>query len=295
MLFDSDPVFRDTMFRADRLARAQDPTLQLVDALLGDNDDWLSDLRISHPAIFAVEWAVTRSLAARGVRADMVLGASLGEYAALAAAGSVRFEDMLALIQRQTRVVVEQVAGGGMLAVIAPVEWLTRRPELIAGGEIAAWNFDRHVVISGPDAVIERCNRELEVEGATCSRLPVPYAFHSAAVDPARTDFFAHCATLPLSAPRIPVISCVTAAALPRVDHAHLWRVVREPVRFADAIRKLEQSGPKHYVDLGPSGTLSTFLRYLLGPAAAKRTTTLMSPTRRDSSLEIQGLLGQVA
>lgn len=277
-LFDADPVFREILFRADRLLRRDDPSLRLVETLFGDSDDWLGDLRTSHPAIFTVEWGLTLGLAARGVKPDVVVGASLGEYTALAAAGGASFEDMLALVQRQTMIVDAQVPTGGMLAVIAPVEWLARRPELLEGGEIAAWNFDRHVVVSGPTEVLERCQRELEREGAVCTRLPVPYAFHSAAVEPARAAFAAGCAALRLSPPVLPVVSCATTVELARVDHAHLWQVVRAPVRFADTVLALEASGPKHYVDVGPSGTLATFVRYLLGPAAASRTTTLMSP-----------------
>lgn len=277
-LFGSDPVFRETLFRADRLLRTRGGP-DLIGALMSEGDAWLGDLAISHPAIFAVEWGLYRALTARGVQPDMLLGSSLGEYAALAAAGCASFEDMLVLVHEQALGVSRSVAPGGMLAVVGPTEWLQRRPGLLEGVAVAAWNFDRHVVLAGASAALERCRLALEADGASCSLLPVGHAFHTSAVDPAREGFAARCAALSFAAPGLPVFSCATAGLIDGPDREHLWRIVREPVRFADTVHALERSGPRRYIDLGPSGTLATFLRYLLGAQANGRISTLMSPS----------------
>lgn len=280
-LFEREPVFRDTLFRADRLLRRHTGAA-LIDAVFGDGDDWLEDLELSHPAIFAVEWAMTRTLDAHGVRPDIVLGASLGEYVALAAAGCVGFEEMFARVVDQARVVRERVPAGGMLAVIGDASWLSHRADLLAGVEVAARNFDGHVVLAGGAAALEGCRVALEAEGAICSRLPVAHAFHSAAVDGAREAFAARCAGLRLRAPRVPLASCAAVRVLDRVDLAHLWRIVREPVGFAETVRMLETGGARHYVDVGPSGTLASFVAHLLGPSVRERVSATLSPAGGD-------------
>ena len=280
-LFECEPVFRDTLFRADRLLRRR-TGVGLIDAVYGDSDDWLEDLGLSHPAIFAVEWAMTRALDAHGVRPDIVLGASLGEYVALAAAGCVGFDDMFERVVDQALVVREHVPAGGMLAVIGGASWLSRRPDLLAGVEVAARNFDGHVVLSGAPAALDGCRVALEAEGAICSRLPVAHAFHSAAVDGAREVFAARCAGLQLRAPRLPLASCAAVRVLERVDPAHLWRIVRDTVGFAETVRMLEAGGARHYVDVGPSGTLASFVVHLLGASVRERVSTPLSPAGGD-------------
>ena len=276
-LFDDEPAFRDTLFRADRLLRRLTGA-ELVETLFGSDDAWLEDLAFSHPAIVAVEWAITRALGERGVMPDAVLGASLGEYVALVAAGCIGFDEMFALVVEQARVVCDRVPRGGMLAVIGDERWQHRRGDLLAGLEIAARNFDGHLVLAGDPGLLDQRQRSFEAEGLLCSRLPVRFAFHSDAVAPAREAFAARCAGVRLAPPRIPLFSCACGGRLDVADGTHLWRIVREPIRFADTVRALEAEGPQHYVDAGPSGTLATFVTHLLGAGARTRVSVPLSP-----------------
>jgi malonyl CoA-acyl carrier protein transacylase len=58
------------------------------------------------------------------------------------------------------------------------------------------------------------------------------------------------------------MVSCCLVAEQWAVAHDHFWEIVRRPVRFRQTIELLEQSGPHRYIDLGPSGTLATFVKY---------------------------------
>lgn len=276
-LFEVDPVFRATLFCADARVRRRTGR-DLIDALFGPGDDWLGDLAITHPAIFSVQWAATEALAARGIRPSAVLGASLGEYVALCAAGIYRFEDMLDLVCDQAQLLLEARLSGGMLTVLADAALLETEPALFAGCALASVNFPGHFVVAGTEAAIAACAARLAARNVATHLLPVPVGFHSAGIAPLADAFRARAARLERYPARI---SCISAARPGNVERAdagaeHLWSVARDTVRFSEAFRKLGDVAA--IIDASPSGTLATFVKYGQKHVPGERVVALAAP-----------------
>lgn len=259
-LFEGEPAFRATMFRADRIVRAAGGR-SLVDALFGAGDEaaWLDDLELSHPAIVAAEWAMVEALAARGVRPMAVLGASLGEYAAMATAGMFSFEDMLRLALDQARLALAHAPAGGMMAVLASPE---RAAETLGGCEIVAESGPDHLVVAGSDAALAHCADALQAMGVTTARLPVVRPFHTPAIAGLEPHLRAAVAELRSRPPTMPVYSCSAGARLDRTDADHLWGLVRGPIALATTFACLEADSPDaQSVEVGPGASLANIAR----------------------------------
>jgi hypothetical protein len=88
--------------------------------------------------------------------------------------------------------------------------------------------------------------------------------------------------TLQYRQPSIPIVCCARTAALDAVTPESIWNTVRKPIEFERTIVELERHGSHDYVDVGPAGTLVTFLKYTLPPTSASRRYPLLSPFGRE-------------
>lgn len=278
-LYDAHPAFRRTLERCDRFVHER-AGFSLIDAIYSrPRGEPFDDLRLSHPALVAVELATYDLLRAEGVVADRHLGASLGELVAAAAAGCCSYETALAVALAHARNVADHCAPGGMLAVLAPPAALDALPcrgrDLTFAGE----NFPAHFTVSGGLDAIGRAESDWRAAGVNSIRLPVRYAFHSPAMARARAPFLDVCRSFEFSgAPQVPVVSALSTEAVPRFDADHFWAVVGGPMRFRDTIRRFETQGPSLYVDCGPSGTSATFVKYNLDAASGSKEFSILSP-----------------
>lgn len=263
-LFAANATFRDTLLALDEVAcdlAGASVLAAMHDTSRARDASW-DDLAMTHPAIFMVEYALAQAVMAEGIVPRRVLGTSLGAFAAAAVAGVLAPEAALGAIIQQAAAIEACCEPGGMLAVLASHHvWL---PRLQPYGEVAAINFDGHFVMAAPDDGLRWMEAALHAANVGYQRLPVRYAFHSRWIDPARDVFMAHCRSLRLAPPRVPIVCCERGSPLDAVDAEHFWRVVRQPIRLAEAVAHM---GPHAaYLDLGPSGTIATFLRYILPP-----------------------------
>ncbi|WP_017577639.1 ACP S-malonyltransferase [Nocardiopsis kunsanensis] len=277
----SHPVFASALERLDGVFAGAGLPGVLEEIHRDDRTavDPFSRLEYTHPAILMIELAMAETLRAEGIEPDLLLGASLGEFAAATVSGSITEEELAAAVSEQVRLVTTHCPPGGMTAILEDVETLKR--DLLPGAdvEIAAVNSPRHLVVSGADEPLERLERELAARRIVHQRLAVDYAFHSAGMDAAAPDYLRSLSGLPMRTPRIPVVSCESAGQLTRFEPGHLWRMVRDPVRFRDTIRDLEhEGGPFHCLDLGPSGTLAGFARQNLSEDSRSEATTILDP-----------------
>ena len=278
--FKTDPVFRDCLFKADRLVRAQSG-VDLIDTIFADGDAWLTDLTISHPAIFAMQWASAESLRAQGLEGNACLGASLGEYVALGHAGAATFSDMLELVMSQARTAVDRIKPGGMMTILASADFFYTNAELFNGCTLAAENFDRHIVVAGDHKAIEACRAAMDSHGISAFPLNVPFGFHSPSVDTMKDEFLGAAGAVALAPPEKPIYGCCLAGGTVRPDAAHLWQIVERPIYFERTVHAIERDMDLPlYIDCSPSGTLANFLTYLLGPEHRDRMLALHSPGR---------------
>jgi bacillaene synthase trans-acting acyltransferase len=262
-LYDRDAAFRACLDRCDEIARpwlGGALTRMIFDGSRSDNFD---DTLVSHLAICAVQVAMARTMQARGHAPDLLLGYSLGEVVAHIVAETIPLETGLALLHRHATLMDTLTPDGGMLAILDRAAAIA--PRLIAWPQlwIAAHNFDQHCVVSGARQSVDALQRELESAGTTIQRLPVRRAFHSPLMDAAAPAFRAYLHDLRPGVPRCEIVSATTGE--PSRTPADVWCATREAVHFQRSIRNLEDQHSKgcFYLDLGPSGTLATFVKYI--------------------------------
>jgi trans-AT polyketide synthase/acyltransferase/oxidoreductase domain-containing protein len=280
LLADS-PVFASSMLRLNGIF--QDAGLPDVFAEIYREDRKASDpfdqLEFTHPAILLIELSLLEVMRQEGVVPDLLLGASLGEFAAAAAAGTIDVGDLATSIARQVELVRQHCPPGGMLAVFDDSDSYQQGGRLPPGCEVAAVNSDRHLVLSGSPTDIDRAAVTLGSRRVTHQRLAVGFAFHSIRMDAAAGPYLESLDHLRIGTPQIPLVSCATADIVDEFSVQHLWQMVRSPIRFRDAVRLVERRyGDATLVDLGPSGTLANLAAQNLAPGSAVRTLAVLNP-----------------
>ncbi|KAI1621793.1 polyketide synthase [Exophiala viscosa] len=157
-----------------------------------------------------IQMALTRLWATWGVTPSVVIGHSLGEYAALQAAGVLSIADTIYLVGMRAQLLEQKCTAGthAMLAVRSPVGGLQ---DVVANSqgkiEIACINGVSDTVLSGTMGDIDTVAQKLADAGQKCTKLKLPFAFHSSQVDPILADFEKLATAVKYHAPRVPVIS----------------------------------------------------------------------------------------
>lgn len=265
-LYETEPVFRDNL---DECAAILLPQLGLDirraiypdEAAEVDSAELLKQTRITQPAIFVVEYALARLWQSWGIRPDVVLGHSVGEYACAVLAGVFRLEDALALLATRARL-MERVPNGSMLAVRIGIEVIG--PSLPPEIAVAAINSPQVTTLSGPTRSLETLKERLEQRGISCQFLATSHAFHSAMMAPIMDEVATKAASLRAEAPVVPWISTCTGAWMERegAPEPHYWaRQLREPVLFSKAVRTAFDHGVTVFLETGPGHALSQLVR----------------------------------
>ncbi|MFJ9798994.1 amino acid adenylation domain-containing protein [Streptomyces sp. NPDC101145] len=215
-------------------------------------------------ALFAHQSALADVWRAAGVLPALLLGHSVGEYAALYAAGALTLDDGLRLTAWRGRLMQAACPPGGMLAVRAGQDD-ARRIARAAGAELAAVNGPRAQVISGPPDALAEAGRLLDGEGVRWRALPVDRAFHSAAVEPALRDFRVHAERVAYGPLRTPLVTAADGRVRPvgwTVDAGYLCLQARRPVRFDLAMAAAAAHGCADFVEIGAGDTLTGLGRH---------------------------------
>jgi acyl transferase domain-containing protein len=282
-LFDAEPTFRSWMLRLDDVARKMGGPAVLETLYAHDRrrQDAFDRTLLTHPAIFMVEFSLAQALLRAGLVPQLVMGVSLGSFAAAAISGAIDSESALRAVIRQATDLEAHCEEGAMIAVLAEPA-LYEDAELKSASELVAINFAQHFVIAAPQRSVPAIEAHLRAMEVTFQRLPVRFAFHSRWIDAARAPFQATLRGLQCQATQLPFMCCEQAAFAPTLSEDFFWTVIRKPIRFREAIVALEQIGPHHYVDVGPGGTLATFLKYSLSASSRSTTRALLSPYGRE-------------
>jgi len=243
--------------------------LQLAGAMVGEDPFARvgNGTRFDQPAIYCASLAAFERLGQP--RAAFHAGHSLGEVAALVAAGSVRAEDGLRVVVERGRLTDEaaRAAGGGMLALRAARSEAAAIAER-TGLSVANYNAPRQVVLSGREEALVAAERAAREMGVRAKRLPVAGAFHSPAMQPAVEPFRRVLEAVEVRPPRVPVLSCVTAAPFDDV-RARLAQALTSPVRWLDVVHALREHGVGRFVETGPGNVLAGLVRRSLGDVEA--------------------------
>ncbi len=233
----------------------------------------LTRTQIAQPAILTVEYLIFRILKDEGIEPSWVAGHSLGEYAALVAAGALSFADALALVKRRAEHMAAVQVEGGMAAVLnLPADRLEKLvQELQTEGTIVLANFNTptQIVISGEKKLVHKLTERIKAEGeGRVIPLEVEGAFHSPLMKPAAENFRQDLAKTSFAALKVPIISNVTAEAVLSSDQLPLLleKQIYSPVRWTESIEQLASLGCNIFFELGGK-ILSGMVKKIL-PAA---------------------------
>ncbi|MFF4661307.1 type I polyketide synthase, partial [Streptomyces sp. NPDC001381] len=271
----------------------------LREIVFGDDEETLNRTEFTQPALFAFEVALFRLLESWGVRPDVLAGHSIGELAAAYVAGVWSLDDACRLVAARGRLMQALPEGGAMVALQATEEEVL---PLLAGREaeagIAAVNGPQSVVVSGEEDCVSRIAGHFRDLGRRTTALRVSHAFHSPLMEPMLGDFLRVAEGLTYHRPQIPVVSEVTGTLADPAElcAAGYWAAhVRQPVRFADDVRRLREQGVTRYLELGPDGTLTALARTCLSDDPAAVPGPLLVPALRKDRPEVTGLYGALA
>ncbi|WP_405404633.1 type I polyketide synthase [Streptomyces sp. NBC_01104] len=270
-LYEDAPLYRRFLDEAD--AALLPHTGRSVRDLILDGDEAVHRTAWAQPALFAVGYALGRTLQELGVQPGALLGHSVGEYAAACLAGVFPLDGAARLITARGALMQELREGGGMLAVLAGREELADR---LAGEDqvgIAVINGPRAVVLSGDLSALRRIEKDLGRDRVRTRMLTVSHAFHSYLMDPMLERFAKVADEVGGGVPDLPVYSTVHGRRLDgEAMDADYWVAhIRQPVLFADAATGLLDDGANQAVEIGPSPVLASMARKLGPPRQGPR------------------------
>ena len=274
-LFHYSPYFRTQILHLDALAQGQGfPSF--VPAVDGSHPkDHQHSQVITQLALVCTEIAIAKYWGSLNVKPDIVIGHSLGEYAALHVAGVLSASDTIFLVGQRARMLEQKCKIGShkMVAVRASLDQIQKS----ASGkhfEIACVNGPKDVVLAGTEVDMDAIIPLLEADGYKSFSLDVAFAFHSAQTDPILDEFeaIANSGVL-FQAPHLPIISPLLSKVIfddKTVNAKYLRRATRESVNFLSALETAYKIGTiddeTAWIEIGPHPVCLGFIRSTLTP-----------------------------
>jgi phthiocerol/phenolphthiocerol synthesis type-I polyketide synthase C len=262
-LYKTEPVYRAALDACDQLLVGElpKPLLSVIFAdPLGDDGNLIHRTLYTQPALFALQYALTQLWGSWGIKPEVVMGHSIGEFAAAVAAGAMPWDDALRLVACRARLMDALPSAGAMLVVLASEEQVREAAEPWAAQlDVAALNGPENVVLSGPIDIMDMVQEECTVRGYLVQKLSVSHAFHSRLIEPMLDEFERFADTLTYQTPTTTLVSNVLGRAFEGNERpsGRYWRDhTRGTVRFAAGMRAAEKLGVEAFIEIGPTPTL---------------------------------------
>lgn len=287
VLYDSSASFKRIIGELNSLCEAQSLP-SILPPLLGEPSASHPSPLESQLCMALLEVAMMRLWRSWGVEPSLVIGHSLGEYAALYAAGVISAADVVFLVAKRASLMQEMCSRGThkMLSLRMSAEDV--RVALATTGlvslEITCINGPAATVVAGLEEDLQVFMKQQQAAGVTAVLLDVPYAFHSAQLDPILEAYEGSSAGVNFVRPRIPVASSRLGCIVEQqgtFNSSYLSRQAREPVLFSQAVtacqtaQKVDQN--TLWLEMGPGSTCMSLVRQSLGTVAANTLSTLDS------------------
>lgn len=272
-LYHDVPIFRESIQQLDSVAQGQGfPSF--IPALDGSHPkDHAHSAVVTQLALVCSEIALAKYWTSLGVKPDVIIGHSLGEYAAMHTAGVVTASDTIFMVGRRAQMLEQkcQVSSHTMMAVRAPVTDIEGSSE----GKpytVACINGPSDTVLSGTKAQMDDIGVSLQKAGYHCIKLDVAFAFHSEQMDPILDHFEAIAATgVIFQEPKVPVISPLLGKVIfdgKTLNASYVRRATRETVDFVAALKNAEKihtiSDATVWVEIGPHPVCTNFIKATL-------------------------------
>jgi len=279
--FDGCPESREIFERADSVLGRS-----ISRICFEGTEEELRQTSNTQPALFVTSAAMLAAFRSVGAEGGFVAGHSLGEYTALYAAGTLRFDDALRLVQ--IRADAMEAAGrerpGAMAAILnldpAKIEEVCREASSVGIVVPANLNNAQQIVISGEEAGIDRACELAKAAGAKRAlKLNVGGAFHSPLMSSASEKLAAALATVTISPPSLRFVANVSADFLadPEAIRTSLAEQILNCVRWSESIERLISAGVSHFVEVGPGNVLSGLIKRIAPDSSSFNLNSLSS------------------
>ncbi|WP_413805551.1 type I polyketide synthase [Streptomyces sp. OE57] len=264
---------------------AGEADLDVREAVLGGGgQEWLRRTDVAQPVLFAVEYALARTLEEFGIRPSALGGHSVGEFTAACLAGVMELGDAVRLVAVRGGL-MRSAPPGAMLSVRLPEDTTA---EMIDGTglEIAAVNEPQATVVTGPEPAVARLANRLHGRGVEVTALRTAHAFHSSAMEEAAERFAEHAARVPLHAPSVPLVSNLTGewmTAAEAMDPRRWGRQLRCAVRWSACAATLLKATAGVVVETGPGRALTSAARRSAAWTGGHRAVCAMRHAREET------------
>ncbi|MEW4354566.1 ACP S-malonyltransferase [Streptococcus pneumoniae] len=262
-LYDQHAIVRETFQEAQEILG-----YDLRD-LINHDEEKLHQTRYTQPAILTTSIAIYRCLTENSFQPDMAAGLSLGEYAALVAAGSLSFAAALDLVAKRGAFMEEAApeGSGKMVAVLnadaAMIEEICQQASYKGIVTPANYNTPSQIVIGGEVAAVDEAVELLSQAGVKrMIPLKVSGPFHTALLEKASQRLAETLKEVDFAEFQIPVVGNTEADIMELSQVKRLLeRQVMEPVRFYESIERMKELGASSFVEIGPGKVLSGFIK----------------------------------
>ncbi|MGA8763571.1 MAG: beta-ketoacyl synthase N-terminal-like domain-containing protein [Candidatus Sulfotelmatobacter sp.] len=213
---------------------------------------------VAELALFVFEYALAQLWMEWGIRPQVLIGQSIGEYVAACLAGVFSLHDALALLAERS-MLLQRLLEGAMLAVALSEPEMQR--SIVPGLELAATNGPSSCVVAGTVEAISQLESGLSQKGVESRRLQVTRALHSKMMEPLGPALTTVVARIPLHPPQIPFVSSVTGTwitAAAATDARYWGSHVHRTVRFSESMRCLLKASNRTLLEVGPGHALAS-------------------------------------
>lgn len=225
--------------------------------------------------LVCIQMALAHLWISWGIKPNLVIGHSLGEYAALNVAGVISASDAIFLVGERARFLQDHctINTHAMLAVRAPLSSISDLPHAADSSvEVACINGPQDTVLSGTSVDIDKAAETLNMMGIKCTKLNVPFAFHSSQVDSILVPFEHIASSVIYNKAQIPVISPLLGDVFPEnetIDSQYLRRHARAPVNFLGAVESARRKNlvdeTTLWIEIGPHPVCLNMVKSILG------------------------------
>lgn len=269
-LYRSEPIYREEIDRCEEILRRKLPDIygnQTKDDLLFRTEK-LHETFITQPALFMIEYALSKLLMKWGIVPTAMIGHSIGEYVAACLSGVFSLEDALYIVgNRGWLMQTAHLKSGDMLSIRLGeeqvVSYLNNYPEL----DLAAVNSPSRCVVSGVQEAIHSLHHQLKKQDIPCHRLHTSHGFHSQLMEPVLPKFREKLSQVTLQPPQTPFISTTTGNWIQPEEATSLdyWvKHLRQTVRFSQGLSTLFEDKDKNemiLLEVGSGRVLETLAR----------------------------------
>ncbi|HZX93418.1 MAG TPA: type I polyketide synthase, partial [Myxococcales bacterium] len=299
--YEQIPAFRDELDRLDE--SVADLHQQLGGSLrsllyaqpTAEAERRLTATEVCQPAMAALGLSLHALLVRLGVQADVVLGHSLGEFAAAAAAGVLTPEACVRLVAQRglAMAALGLPDAGAMASAAADRATVAGAVRGVEGVAIANLNHPTQTVISGSTAGVKEVSARLTAQGVQVTPLDVSHAFHSPLMEGVAGAMEKLVSALEVRAAQVPVVSGISGKPYAG-DERDIWvRHATAPVDFVAALRSASALGARLYLQVGAGGVLPAFVKATL-PEGERLANAALASRDDDGLAQLALALGQM-